>query len=178
MNRNDLINNLHALYRQDEYIKEIFNSAGITLDNIESTMADIEQQYWLDTVTWGLSIWELILGIKANLNSSYEDRRSLVGAKWRGTGKADLYLLQVVANSWRNGSVLVEFVGGKIKLTFNGIYGIPTDLASLQAAIDDVKPAHLAIVYAFAYLFIADVESMTINELETVTLDKFAGGVV
>lgn len=178
MNRDELINNLHALYREDEYIQEIFNSAGITLDSIESAMIDIEQQYWLDTVTWGLSIWESLLNIKANPESTLEDRRSLVGAKWRGTGKADIYLLQAIANSWKNGSVLVEFIEGKIKLTFNGIYGIPSDLFSLQLAIDDVKPAHLAIIYAFAYLLISDVESMTIANLETQTLDKFAGGVM
>lgn len=175
MMKDQLIENLHSLFRQDEYIQEIFNSAGITLDTIQETIVDIEKQYWIDTATWGLDIWESILNIKSNMHTSIDDRRSLVEAKWKGDGKADIYLLQVVANSWRNGNVKVDFVEGKIKLTFNGIYGVPNDLQTLKDAIEDVKPAHLAVIYAFAYLLIKDIDGiMNLEQIESQTIEKFA----
>ena len=44
--------------------------------------------------------------------------------------------------------------------------------------LDEVKPAHLAIVYTFRYLLIKDIhEVMTLSEVEATTLKKFAGGV-
>ena len=54
---------------------------------------------------------------------------------------------------------------------------MPTDLEDLYAALDEVKPAHLAIVYTFRYLLIKDIhEVMTLKEVESTTLRKFAGG--
>lgn len=175
MRKDSLIKNLHKLYRQDPYIQQIFNSAGLTLDNIDSAVADLQSQYWFDTMTWGIPVLENILQFKTDANAPIEDRRSQLQARWKSNGKADINLLQAVANSWKNGDVTVSFVDGKIKLTFVGEYGIPDDLEGLQKALDDVKPAHLAIVYAFRYLLVKDIDGvMTLSELEQQTLDKFA----
>ena len=174
-NKDELIKNLHKVFRQDPFINELFNSAGLNLNNIESTMNDMGKQYWTDTVTWGLGLWERPLGIKPFFDATIDDRRSMVEAKWKSDGKVDIYLLQAIADSWKNGKVKVEFINGKIKITFNGIYGIPEDLQGLEKALDDVKPSHLAIVYAFAYLLIKDINNvMTIEQLEKQALSKFA----
>ena len=90
----------------------------------------------------------------------------------------DIALLQAVADSWRNGDIDVTFPDGKIHITFVGSYGVPNDLDTLISMLDEVKPAHLAIVYTFRYLLIKDIhEVLTLSEVEATTLKKFAGGV-
>lgn len=141
-----------------------------------SSSDDVEMQFSLDTATWGLSIYEKELGIKTDLNKSYEDRRSVVKSKWRGKGKVDAKLIKIVADAWTNGDVEVTF-DGKINIKFNSIYGIPSNLDDLKNALEDIKPAHLRILYQFAYLLIKDInESKTLVEMEQIPLNQFAGG--
>lgn len=175
-NIDNLINNVHKIMRVDPFIKKMFISAGLNMDNIEDAMNDLEAQYWIDTATWGLTIWESLLAIKISSNN-IEIRRSIIEGKIKGGGKANLTLLQSVADSWRNGEITVTFVNGKINVAFSGEYGVPTDIDSLKAALEDIKPAHLAIVYAYNYLLIIDINNvLTITQIETKTLNLFAGG--
>ncbi|MEY8001624.1 putative phage tail protein [Clostridium sp. Mt-5] len=174
MFKDDLINNLHKLYRQDPYINQIFNSAGLDLDNLATNVQDALNQYDFSTMTWGIPILENTLNFKTNSNSPIEDKRSQLQAKWRSNGKSDIYLLQAVANSWKNGDCTVTFVNGKIQVQFTGEYGTPTDLDSLKKALENVKPEHLAIVYSFRYLTIGEVQNMTLAQMEQTPLSKFA----
>lgn len=176
MRKDNLIKNLHKLYRNDPYIQKIFNAAGLSMDNIDSAIEDMKKQYWFDTMTWGIPIVENMLSLKTDSTAPIEDRRSQLEARWKSNGKTDINLLQAVANSWKNGDVTVSFVGGKIKVAFSGEYGIPDDIIGLQKALDDVKPAHLAIIYAFRYFLIKDIDQvMTLTQLGTQVLSKFAG---
>lgn len=177
MTKDELVGNLHKLYREDPWINELFNSAGITLDNIYAAIEDLKNQYWFDTMTWAIPVVENMLQFKTDSYAVIEDRRSQLEARWKSNGKADIYLLQAVANSWKNGDVTVSFVNGKIQVAFVGEFGVPKDLTGLQKALDDVKPAHLALVYSFRYLLIKDIHNvMTINQLQTTKLNLFAGG--
>lgn len=167
MIKDDLIKNIHALMRNDSFILELFTSAGLSMDNIESTMLDMEKQYWFDTITWGINKWESLLAITTP-ESLIENRRSLIEAKWKSDSKADLYLLQMIADSWQNGKIEVKFTDGKIEVIFADGIGTPTDLPNLKKALEDVKPAHLAILYSFAYLTwgVLDSRNITWGELD------------
>lgn len=174
--KDNLIKNMHKQYRDDKWLNEIFESAGIDLDKANIDVAYIARQFWFDTIDAEfLPIYEKLLGIKTNSDLSIEDRRSIVEAKWKSDGKCDLTLIQAVCNSWKNGEVKVSFVDGQIQLKFTGEYGVPTDLDSLYNAVDDIKPAHLQLNYIFAYLLIKDIHKvMTINQLQTHKISDFA----
>ena len=84
-------------------------------------------------------------------------------------------IFQMVADSWRNGMVEVGFSAGKIVVQFVGAFGIPEDLDSLEAALQLVIPAHLAMEFLFRYLLIRDIhEVKTLSEMEQLTLNQFA----
>ena len=168
---------LHKVYRKDNWIGQLFQAAGLELDNVSTAIDEINNQYFINTATdWGLKLYEWELGI-TKPSKKLKARRSTVEAKWKTGGKVDIALLQAVADSWKNGEIDVTFPDGKIHITFVGDYGVPTDLEDLYAALDEVKPAHLAIVYTFRYLLIKDIhEVMTLKEVESTTLRKFAGG--
>ncbi|MGO5072331.1 putative phage tail protein [Clostridium sporogenes] len=169
-----LINNLHKRVRQDPYIIELCKSSGLEMDAIEDVLEDIKKQFQFSTMTWGADLLASEMNIKLDPTLKQDEKNSIIAARWKSEGKADLNLLQAICNSWHNGNVDVKFVNGKIQLKFNGIYGIPTDLDSLKKQIDLSKPSHLAIDYLFAYLLLKDVETMTLTTLENTTLSNFA----
>ncbi len=176
MNKEKLLNAIHRLYRKDKWLNDLFNAAGIEIDQLEEYIDDLEAQYFLDTATWSLDTDERDTGLTANRGKAYEDRRAALIAKERASGKVDILLLQAVADAWRNGSIEVDFVEGKIQVQFVSGYGIPADLESLQEALDNTKPAHLAIVYIFRYLLIKDIhEVLTIDQMQALKINQFAG---
>lgn len=147
-----MINYLHKLYRTDPWVTELFNSAGIEMDKIGELLTEIEQQIFFDTATeTGLAVYEKELGITARKDVSIADRRSNIEAKWKMGGISNLELIQMIADSWYNGAVEVEFINGEISVKFVSLYGIPTDIEGLKDAIEQIKPAHLAIYYTFKY---------------------------
>ncbi len=157
-----MINYLHKLYRTDPWVKELFNSAGIEMDKIGQLLTKIEQQIFFDTATeTGLTVYEKELGITTRKNVSIADRRSNIEAKLKMGGISNLKLIQMIADSWYNGAVEVEFIEGKISVKFVSIYGIPTDIEGLQDAIGQIKPAHLAIYYTFKYRVWSEAKAYT-----------------
>lgn len=177
LNKEKMIEALHKLYRKDRWIAELFGAAGIELDNLEDIIENMYIQYFFDTATdKGLDYYEKEAALKSRSTMTLDDRRSSVEAKWKSSGKVDLNLLQSIADSWKNGEIEVSFIEGKIKIEFKGDFGIPNDLQSLKNAIEEVKPSHLALIYAFRYLLIENIhEVLMLEEMETLTLDKFAG---
>ncbi|MBB6214951.1 uncharacterized protein YmfQ (DUF2313 family) [Anaerosolibacter carboniphilus] len=152
MSRNELIKHLHKIVRQDPVVNEIMKSAGEDFDSIDSTLEDLYKQYFIDTATWGLDIWEKQLGIKIDYSRSLANRRSLIKAKLRGEGKIDAEKIKSVVDAWTNGNVDVELSSGKIKVTFNDVLGIPDEIEVVKATLEDIKPAHLALLFYFIYL--------------------------
>lgn len=172
--KNRLLSNIHKILREDKYINELCKSSGIEIDAIELSLEDIYNQFWFDTMTWGADIVASQLKVKLNPSLTQQEKNSLLEARWKSSGKSDVFLLQAICDSWKNGNVEVSFVNGKIQIKFVGEYGIPSDLTSLKIEIDKTKPAHLAVDYLFKYFLIKDIhEIMTLEQLEQQTLDKF-----
>ncbi len=46
----------------------------------------------------------------------------------------------------------------------------------LKNAVEQIKPAYILLEYLYSYLLIQDVNAMTINQLQSTPLNKFAGG--
>ncbi|MBE1305832.1 DUF2313 domain-containing protein [Clostridium botulinum] len=169
-----LIANLHKRVRKDPYIKELCNSSGVEMDTVENVLEDIKKQFKFQTMTWGADLLASEMGIKLDPSLKQDEKNSIISARWKSEGKADLNLLQAICNSWKNGNVKVSFTEGRIVLKFVGEYGIPTDLDNLKKQINLSKPTHLPVEYLFAYLLLKDVEAMTLTKLENTTLNKFA----
>ncbi|MBQ8919431.1 MAG: DUF2313 domain-containing protein [Acidaminococcaceae bacterium] len=152
LNKEYMISTLHKLYRTDRWVNELFKAAGIKLDEIETYLDDIFDNNYFDTCSEKqVQNYEIEAAITARRAQTWEDRRAAIRAKWIGTGKVDLTLLQEVVNSWHNDLVTLTFESGRIHAMFNSPVGVPTDLKGLQDALETVKPAHIAIFYTFVY---------------------------
>ncbi|RYD01656.1 hypothetical protein N752_29195 [Desulforamulus aquiferis] len=136
-------------------------------------------QFFAPTATWALDIWEQELGLTSLAGKPIEQRRSLIISKLRGIGTITTELIKTVSEAYDGGTVEVTEQPEiyQISVEFFDTTGVPQNLLDLKGALEEIKPAHLAIRFIFKYLLIRDIhETMTINELQSTPLHKFAGG--
>ncbi len=145
-----LLNNLHKDYRGDPYLSSIMESSGGELETIESKCGNLTNEFFFDTMTaFGIALYEKELNFKTT--GSLDDKRNQIEARWKTAGKCDLELLQIIANSWRNGEITVLFTDAKIEIIFISLIGIPYDIQNLKYSLETAKPAHIPISYNFKY---------------------------
>ena len=157
----------------------IIQTEAAEFEALNAAIADVLEQFDVDTATWGLVYWERICGISTDESKPVEQRRSVVKSKLRGIGTVTVALIKNVAESWYNGEVEVTEQPSlyTVKIKFVSKLGVPSNLTDIQNALREILPAHLAINFEFSYLLIKDVHNvMTLSQLEATTLDKFAGG--
>ncbi len=175
MRRDELLRKINKLNAHDPMVQEIMNAIGTELDSIDTSIAEIVADMFFDSCSEDMVLaYEKEAAITPQNGQAIEGRRAAIEARWKSSGKTDLEILRQVAASWKNGKVDVDFVNNKIQITFTDSYGLPADRKGLEAALDEVKPAHLPIVYLVRYLMIADIERMTLSELEKQLLKDFA----
>lgn len=153
MSRNNekLISIIHKMFRKDPYILALFESWGITLDELESKLRLLSQEYLFSTMSnKRIKELEKELAYKT-MSNTLEGKRTEIEARWKMSGKCDVELLQTIANSWRNGVIKVSFIDATIEIKFVSLVGIPDDLNTLKFMIDEAKPAHLPINFSLMY---------------------------
>lgn len=172
---NQLLGALNKFQRADPLVRNIMGSIGASLERDDLKINQIILNLFLDSANEeGIAFYEKEARIRPRASQSLRDRASAVEAKWKSAGKADINLMQMVADSWANGRVDVDFTGGKIRVTFTSEYGLPDDRLGLELALDEIKPAHLSICYLIRYLLVRDVHLMKISDLQSHKIREFA----
>ncbi|ALP35780.1 phage portal protein [Paenibacillus sp. IHB B 3084] len=174
----ELFSYLPAYYEISRVMRSDMEAKGSELDSLYLAMDATVAQFFVRTATWGLERWETELGIATELSKPLDQRRSVVESKLRGAGTFSGRLVKNVAEAYDGGTVDVTFHPAEWGFTvkFIDTIGIPPNVEDLKAAIEEIKPAHLAVEYKLRYLTIAEVESMTIYENEHTTQDRYLGG--
>lgn len=133
-------------------------------------------QLTIDTATWGIVYWEREYGVTPQATDTLDDRRSRVKAKLRAPQTVTAAMLENLTDSYINGQSTVTELPRehKVKIRFNGEYGVPANLASLTGALLEVLPSHVVYEYLYRYLLVREVHGMTIDELQSHTLHDFA----
>lgn len=120
---------------------------------------------------WGLQLWEDAYGIPVDLSRPEEYRRTRIVAKLRGQGVTTVELIRDVAAAFVNGEVEVEEHNDEsyFVVRFVSIYGIPPNIDDLKRAIEEIKPAHLELVFEFKYQTWGDVRPYTWGQMKPFT---------
>lgn len=170
----NMLRSLPVAYRTDKWVCDLLDAIQSLDDMQRAAMLDTAAQLYPDSMTWLLETEERA----ANLPSTgtLEERRTALIARWRGSGKCDVDLIQRVCDAWKNGEISVGFAKGVIVLTFVGAYGMPdnTALAALRDAIEQTVPCHLAVEYLWRWLLVREVSAMTVDELQSHPISDFA----
>jgi len=159
---NDLMTHLPNYYRNSKVMKEVFKGLNLECDTALNDVIDTENQFFVVLTDRELWRYEKDLGIAVESSLSADTRRGKILSRLRGTGTVTKAMIRNVANSFVYGEIdiieqpnnytfIVKFISKK---------GVPPNIEDIKAAIEDIKPAHLAVEYIFTYRMWQEVKSM------------------
>ena len=149
----NLIDLLPEFYRESAQVVALQGAYQHWSDALQAARDDLMAQMNVATATWGLVSWEKALGLTTDATKSNDYRRTRIMSKLRGQGTTTKAMIENVAESFSNGDVtIIEYSAeSRFEVKFVGTLGIPPNMDDLTAAIEEIKPAHLA--YSYVYLY-------------------------
>ena len=110
------------------------------------------------------------VGLVPDTSADIETRRGRVLSKLRGTGTVTKTMMKNVAASFVNGDIeIIEYPSEYcFAVKFTSKTGVPYNITDIQAMIEEIKPAHLAVKYIFTYRLWQDI----LDEIQIWTMAK------
>lgn len=145
---------LNSIYRNDPWIRQLYNAAGIYADDLADLLEIVYKNYFFDTADLKtVKRTEKEMKIIPLSSQTIEQRRKIIESKWKTNVKASVALLQSIADAWYSGGIIVDFETGKL------IYNVQTSFIMLNMKyilqlLDEKKPAHLG--YLFRHTITSD----------------------
>lgn len=166
-----LIDLLTPNYKESPEVVEIQGAFNTQIEALIAAKEDLFAQFDVITATWGLVLWEKAYGLKTDLSKPYDYRRTRILSKMRGQGSTTKAMIQNVAESFTYGQVdVLEYPSEyRFEVKFTGTLGIPPNMEDLTAAIEEIKPAHLAYSYVIVYRTHAQLAQYTHTQLSAYT---------
>lgn len=137
---------INKMYRNDPWVRELYQSAGLQLQDIDVLLDELLDNGFFDTVSErGLRVYEKDLGIVAK--GSIEQRRNIVQMLWNNSGKCTLEKIKVIIKTFVLDDVDVKFEDGLLKIEFydsSFVYAVN----QIRENLTIVKPSHIGISIA------------------------------
>lgn len=147
----DTYNSLFSYYRESELMRAIEECMYKGVNYINKRIDRLEQELFVSTAVAAIDRWEKDYGITSNGENSVEIRRANVIAKRRGMGTATPEMIIGIIRSYTDDEVSIiekpeEYI---FEIHLNGKEASVT-LYNIMAAVEEIKPAHLAMGYTIA----------------------------
>lgn len=170
----DLMSLLPWYYKSNVTIEGLQNSIAKELGKLYYNLEDLINQLFIDTTTWGLSIYEKELRLPTNLNLSYEERREIIKAKLWGRGTTTKQMIKDTAEAFSGGEVdVIEYPEEyKFVVKFIGVKGIPRNMQGFIDMLETIKPAHLAYEFKYTYTVWNHLTDLTWGQANAMTWDE------
>lgn len=137
---------INKMYRNDPWVRELYQSAGLQLQDIDVLLDELLDNGFFDTVSeHGLRVYEKDLGIAAK--GSIEQRRNIVQMLWNNSGKCTLEKIKAIIKTFVLDDVDVKFEDGLLKIEFydsSFVYAVN----QIRENLTIVKPSHIGISIA------------------------------
>lgn len=137
---------INKMYRNDPWVRELYQSAGLQLQDIDVLLYELLDNGFFDTVSErGLRVYEKDLGIVAK--GSIEQRRNIVQMLWNNSGKCTLEKIKAIIKTFVLDDVDVKFEDGLLKIEFydsSFVYAVN----QIRENLTIVKPSHIGISIA------------------------------
>ena len=138
---------LHFLIREDPWVREIFLAAGLQLDALaERILAIYYQDTFSELTEAQCAYYEGLLGLSPG-GAALEPRRAAIQAAWQAESPPTLQAVQAVCDSWASGLIKAGYTAAELllRLQMTGRTWQTVDLDEMLAAVERIKPAHLAL---------------------------------
>ncbi|WP_010295848.1 YmfQ family protein [Clostridium senegalense] len=146
----EMYSSVSPVYENNKLMKKIYELIGVELDTSIDMTDEILKQFFPQTATWGLTIWEKRLNIPSNINENIDIRRAKVISRLQSKNKIinPQQMATVISNYTKAKIDIIEDVAPyvfEIDLVSNN--GFPIDLKELYKEIIRIKPSHLGVRY-------------------------------
>ena len=144
-----MIEKLPYYYRKSRVVEELYTAVQKILDKISADISSEDLSLFITTTT-DFTLHEKDVGLSP-IAADNETKRARVIARIQGNSvltKSALYELIDIYD--KTGCTITEdFANYTVTVLFNGRKGKPYNFTEIQSAVDEVKPAHIQIEYAF-----------------------------
>jgi Uncharacterized protein conserved in bacteria len=149
----EMLRYLPGYYEASRIMRAVLQAQGAELDRLRGALDEILDQFYIDTATWGLDIWEQMLAMPPSADETLEERRDRIKSKIRGYGTATIQTIKKVAESYDKGIVDVaeDYSAMRVIIRFVDTTGVPSNIEDLKAILRELVPAHLAIDFEYNY---------------------------
>ena len=154
-----MLENLPGYYRNSKVMNDLIHSIENEFERLKSETTLTENQFFVILSDRGIKIHEEDVGLVSDASADIETRRSRVLSKLRGTGTLTKTMMKNVAASFVNGDIeIIEHPSEYcFAVKFTSKTGVPYNIADIQAMIEEIKPAHLAVECIFTYRLWQDI---------------------
>lgn len=140
---------------------------------MQAKLRELLDQFYVETSTLTLKRWEDVTDIEWIPQRSVDSQRHFIMAKLRGTGTVTVELLKEIADAFYEFDVEEEAAKYEVNFKLVSRRGKPKNLEDIEAAIDDVIPAHIKPNFEFTYLPWSEVTAakLTWEQADTYTAE-------
>lgn len=129
----------------DEYRLSIFNANGFIMEEVHQAASKITTETLINNATWSLSYWESLFRIKPRDDQTVEQRRRAVILKMNEYYPVTRRRMETIVDTLtENGGTVIDDERGDyiLEIILDGAGAF--EFSEIKAAIEEVKPAHLA----------------------------------
>lgn len=140
----DITRYLPLFLKKDPNFRAVCDSCSWEHENIRKAILDALDQFFVERATWGLEMWERVLGIPTNPLESTEMRRKTIRLKLQQPGSVTDEFMTKLVNRYisdEQGVVLSFPSEYRIEILYHG--GTILDYSKLRDAINLYIPAHI-----------------------------------
>jgi hypothetical protein len=153
-----------SYYRDFAIVDSMINASAIQLTNADNDIQDLLDQFFVDTATWGLAIWERLCGfpdagthsvwdaisgrsvsfdsiegeswnmLESQFVSNADERRSAIKSQLRGAGTVTKAMIQNVCAAYTGGTVEVNEYSAEFRVEI-----VFTDIAGVPSNMDTLQ---------------------------------------
>lgn len=148
-----------SYYRKSKVMQALIGSIEQEFEHLKEQVNLTENQFFVVLSDANIQNHEHDVGLVPDSTADIDTRRSRVLSRLRGTGTVTKSMMKNVAASFINGDIeIIEYPSEYcFAVKFTSRTGIPYNIADIQAMIEEIKPAHLAVEYIFTYRLWEDV---------------------
>lgn len=146
-------------YRKSKVMNDLIHAIENKFERLKQETILTENQFFVILSDRDIKNHEEDVGLVPDTSADIETRRSRVLSKLRGTGTVTKTMMKNVAASFVNGDIeIIEYPSEYcFAVKFTSKTGVPYNIADIQAMIEEIKPAHLAVEYIFTYRLWQDI---------------------
>ncbi len=154
-----MFDGMPSYYKKSRVMNELLKSLENEFIRLQNTVELTENQFFVILSDKNIDLHEQDVGLLSDINADIETRRGRVLSKLRGTGTVTKTMMKNVAASFINGDIEITEYPSEycFSVKFTSRTGIPYNISDIQAMIEEIKPAHLAVEYIFTYRLWQDV---------------------